>query len=216
MENDTNKIIEEQLNSLPDALRNTILNSGWEKKVHDLAKKHQLHIDQEGDLVNETFLVLLGLELAKNFQQNLIGNMHVDQTTAEALVNEIGAEIFAQIREHLQNIEAQEEPVEEKIEEPTEILNKEDILKEIEDPTPTNLPQIIQTKEVSATPVFEVEPIAKPVEETTTKIEVPKTPEVTSPDIISQKLTSVTHQPAENIEVPVKKPLIDPYREPIN
>ena len=200
MENDTNKIIEEQLNSLPEELRKTILGSGWEKKVHDLAKKHQLHIDQEGDLVNETFLVLLGLELAKNFQQNLIGNMHVDQTTAETLVKEIGAEIFAPIREHLQNIENDEEKPEEKPEGPDEVLNREDILKEIEDPTPTNLPQIPQKKEVSTTPVFEIEPIIE------SKI----------PDMISQKLTSTTHRPAENIEVPVKKPLIDPYREPIN
>ena len=212
MENDTNKIIEEQLNSLPEELRKTILNSGWEKKVHNLAKKHELHIDQEGDLVNETFLVLLGLELAKNFQQNLTGNIHVDQATAEALVNEIGAEIFAPIREHLQNIESnEEEKPEEKLGEPTEVLNREDILKEIEDPTPTNLPQIQQTKEVSTEPIFNTEPINKIPEEPMKTPEIPK-----SPDIISQKLTSTTHQPAESIEVPVKKTLIDPYREPIN
>ncbi len=208
MENDTNKIINDQLNSLPKALQDAILKSGWEKKAHDLAKKHQLHIDQEGDLVNETFLVLLGLELSKDFQQNLVDNIHVDKATADALVNEIGAEIFAPIREHLQNIEDSEEEPEEKPAEPTEVLNREDILKEIEDPKPVAQPSIVveipQTKEVSAAPVFETEPIIK----------IPETPK--TPDIIEQKLASVTHQPAEKIEVPVKKPLIDPYREPIN
>ncbi len=171
MDNDTNKIIEDQLKALPKALQETILNSGWEKKAHELAKKHLLHIDQEGDLVNETFLVLLGLELAKDFQQNLVNNIHVSKETADALVNEIGAEIFSPIRVHLQDIENNDEEVEkeEKPEETVEVLNREDILKEIENPTitaavvptPSQLPQIPQTKEVSTTPSFETEPIIK-------------------------------------------------------
>jgi hypothetical protein len=185
MDEETKKIISEQMEKLPKVVQDIITNSGWQKKIDSISKKYSLHIDQEGDLQTETFLVMLGLENSDDFQKNLTQNLGLSSLVSVQVTQEINELIFKPIRTELQK-EDESQPEGEKE------LKKEDILNEIENPI------------TSIQPLTNVAPLAVQV---STNMPEPETPKPTAaPTVTPVSTTEITKQTPTEIQISNTEP----------
>lgn len=151
--NYSEQILKERFEQLPEDVKEAILATPWKEKLRQISGKHNLHIDQAGHLGEETVLVMFGVEHADNLVSNIAKHVEVSEDKAEAIAEDLNREIFLKVRESLKKIfEERSESgdsflagsllgkTEEKAEEET--LNREDILREIEDKEHHNLPSV--------------------------------------------------------------------------
>lgn len=154
--NYSEQILKARFEQLPDDVRKAIIATPWKDKLAQIASKHRLHIDQADSLGKETIIVLFGLDHPDNLVYNIAKNLEVSEEKAEAIAEDLNREIFLKVRESLKGIFKEREGEENGSflagsllgkkeggamgEE--EILNKEDILREIEDKEHHNLPMI--------------------------------------------------------------------------
>lgn len=167
------EILKNQLKKLPKDIQDAILAVDLRSKMQFITKKNNLHIDQAEALENEAVFVLLGLEHPNNLIANIAKHAEVSEEKAEAIAEDLNREIFLKVRESLKKIfeERKEEgssflagslSADEagllgkrngketggsllgKTEE--EELNREDILREIEDKEHHNLPSASKTE----------------------------------------------------------------------
>lgn len=103
MNQEIEKLIQDQFQSLPESIQKVITESRWENKVRNLAKRYHLHIDQETDIENQTLLTMLGFEVPEDFVKNLIENANLHDDEAEVIAKEIDRDVFQMIREQLIN-----------------------------------------------------------------------------------------------------------------
>lgn len=159
MDNNIQKIIEERFGQLPVDIQKAIASNDLAQKFTAIANKNSLHIDQNGALQNETLLVMLGIEPAKDYVGNLERELEVSRVQAQSIAEDINKEIFMSIRQSLQKIQAENEAAEEiQIEE-----------KKAQPPTPQTQPtpskpltplekaggfEIIKDRPVSASPQY--------------------------------------------------------------
>ena len=183
----TNEQISKIYKSLPLDIREVIASVEYMDSVQAIGKKYKLLIDKVGVLSEETGFVLMGITLSKDFAKNIRERLEVSEDVAINIVKEINEQIFSVVRESLKKIyeeragedssllEENEKDggsllagsvlgkTEEKAGE--EELNREDILRDIEDGEHHNLPMInkselhLETKRPS-----EVEIVEKPVD----------------------------------------------------
>ena len=204
------KEIETQVASLPKKVRDVITNTDISAETAKLKGKHGLMFDQLAKLELETMLVMIGLEPAENFVDNLVSGLKINEEKASAIANDINNSIFRKIKEALMT------PAEEVNTE--EYLDKASILKEIENPTPTyTTNKIIESK----TNLPEIPP--------TMTMQAYTAPMQTK-NIVEQKLSEPTHIAPKEIEISLKKipqlqtsgvsqnakPQVDPYKEPLD
>ena len=95
-----------QFNLLPPAVQRIIAESGWQNKIIEIGKKHQLHIDQLDTLGNEVFLSLLGTELLETLHTRIVEHIRVEHTVADELAKEIDSAVFSDIRDQLKKFTA--------------------------------------------------------------------------------------------------------------
>ncbi|MEI7513459.1 MAG: hypothetical protein WCJ74_02455 [bacterium] len=204
------KEIKDQIASLPEKVRDIIASTDITGEIIKLKEKYHLMLDQISTLEIETMLVMIGLEPAEDFVDNLQANLKIDEEKAVNIANDINELIFKEIRHAMMEQDTGEEK--------KETLNKDSILWEIENPTPTN--QTIK-------PAVKIE--EKPEEATKIQSNIPEiaptqvlqkyTAPIATKNIVEQKLTEPTHIAPKEIEVsltklPQKTP-IDPYKEAI-
>ncbi|PIT96781.1 hypothetical protein COT82_01265 [Candidatus Campbellbacteria bacterium CG10_big_fil_rev_8_21_14_0_10_35_52] len=106
---ETQEIIKEQLKKLPEDVRKAIASVDLRDKIKRISEKHHLHIDQGGELENETVLVMLGLESAYDYRMNLKRGLQISDSRAQAIAFDIDKEIFMNIRESLKKISQEED-----------------------------------------------------------------------------------------------------------
>lgn len=94
MEQDTNKLMEEQLKSLPLALQRAIALTPWRNFVTDVSRANNLNEDQSKYLETETMLVIYGFENQNDFTNNIVGELSVDISKATAIAKEIDNQVF--------------------------------------------------------------------------------------------------------------------------
>lgn len=141
----TKEILKDQFKKLPKDIQEAILAVDLRSKMQFITKKNNLHIDQAEVLENEAVFVLLGLEHPNNLVANIAKHVEVSEEKAEAIAEDLNREIFLKVRESLKKI-FEERAGEggslllEKTEE--EALNREDILRDIEDKEHHNLPTV--------------------------------------------------------------------------
>ena len=251
------EIIDEQMKKLPPEVREAIVSLDYDAKLTEIFKRQKLLIDQAEILETETSLVMLGLEPISNYIANLVKNMEISKEKAGEIAIDVNENIFKKIRASLEKMDAgmimgsvseeinkeEEAPVTKFTNSNEEILNRDQILNEIEDPSsiqdgdrtmimhpakpPTNLkPEILSTNKVTTTEV-EIRPSQDlelvPGQEVK---DVIKTNDVPA-DIFKDKMTKtsiVTQQIVNALpktklpEVTKKRPSsgVDPYREAIN
>jgi hypothetical protein len=143
MEQDTQKIIEERFKELPETIREVITESGWEKIIREIVSKNNLRIDQGGIIENETLLIMLGFETPEDYLNNLIQEAKLSQEIALKVSQEVNEKIFSLIRNRI--IEKTES--EEVVPQNKNPLEREAILKEIEDKDETEvmIPSAVST-----------------------------------------------------------------------
>ena len=140
MKNFTEEQIAQMYDNLPEDLKDVIFGLEMNEIVEKIGRESQLNIEQIGDLANETGRVMLGVTHPNEFIGNLADRVEVDKEKARAIAQEINEQIFKKVRESLRKIhnmrdEAEEQKVADvghSVSNITEIVNRSDILKEIE------------------------------------------------------------------------------------
>lgn len=109
----TQQIIDEKMQVLPPSIQHAINESGWEEKIRNIAKKHNLLIDQAGIVENETFLTMLGLTRPDEYTKNIKEQAGLNSETALSITTDVNNEIFHTIKETLVALSEYEEALDE-------------------------------------------------------------------------------------------------------
>lgn len=96
------EVMKERFAKLPPSVQNAITSADVETHLRELAKSHQLHIDQWDLLENEVMLTLLGLQQMSQLKENIATEVGVPDEVAAMLANDISQYIFQPIREELE------------------------------------------------------------------------------------------------------------------
>lgn len=99
---------EEQLletyNKLPADIQAAIADAETEKKITIIGQRHNLHVDQIGDLADETGLVMLGLKHPNQFVSSLAQRLNLAPNEAETIAQEINREVLVTIRDTIRKM----------------------------------------------------------------------------------------------------------------
>ncbi len=142
---------------LPEEIKAVISAEDVTDKITAVGNKHNLLIDKQGMLVDEIGLVMFGLTHPDKFVDSLKNRLGISHDDAEAIATDVNNEILLEIREELKKISAKNaetektsnlahdslDPVE--TDEHHATLKREDILRDIEDPAPTQNPTLTRT-----------------------------------------------------------------------
>lgn len=101
-EKDTTDQLEERFKTLPKVVRDAITSANVEKHLRELAKTHQLHLDQWETLENEVMLTLLGFQPIEDLGKNIESEVGVPNETAKLLASDISKTVFEPIRVELE------------------------------------------------------------------------------------------------------------------
>lgn len=120
------EIIKERYKELPADIKEAIANTDLASKFDAIAKKHGLHIDQNGSLQTETILVMIGLESTEDYVDNIKKALDISRVQAIEIAKDINSEILDSIRVSIRQIQEREEGIEntETINNQVEINNK--------------------------------------------------------------------------------------------
>lgn len=220
MQDFTPEQLKEKFDQLPPQMQEAISSPEMLDAVKSIAQKHNLMIDQTGELVDQIVLIMLGLARSANFVSDASRRLSISEEQAKAIATDINAEIFdtlkAAMRAGEERVKAQEFK-----ESNTSSLEKAggftiekeagleheaasvptykaDALKSIQDKEPYTEPLVDQLLKGPA--AIPQERIVRTVEETS------------GPSIhaIPAKPVSI---PEHKTEPPVNLPTNDPYRE---
>ena len=97
--NEEDKLIEEQLKTLPSELQKAISSVPWKDLVQEIGKQNNLSVEQIESLERETMFIIYGFENPNDYISNLIREAGVDETTATTIANEVGEKILKAIEE---------------------------------------------------------------------------------------------------------------------
>lgn len=243
MDEETKKIIADQMEILPEDVKKAILSVDYSAQLQEVVKRNHLLIDQAGSLETETTLTLLGLEPIADYVENISRELALPREKALIVAHDVDELIFKNIRESLQTMNNEALAEEQEIMErennsiPTGTLDRNNVMSGIENPK--NIPEesisISSLKSNSLNPEYPVENMTKGIEiRKDMSLEIP--PEAKLPiktqeplhinipptkNIIEEKLTNIVSIPTEkvvveeNSKLPNKSAGYDPYREPI-
>lgn len=145
------KYSEQQYNEifqkLPPEIKDAIASSDTVNHITVIGKKHNLHIDKIGDLVDLTYDVMMGIVGTKDFVSELQNALGVTAIEASILARDIDENVFKPVKEVMLHLYAGRAPYrpssslveyyEEDEDHPA--LSKDNLLKEIEDPAPAKV-----------------------------------------------------------------------------
>jgi hypothetical protein len=97
MEQDPNKLIEEQFNSLPDSLQSALKGVPWKDEVSRIASSNALSSEQAFALEEETLFVLYGLEAPEDYIANLVSEALITEDQAIIISDIIAERVFEPI-----------------------------------------------------------------------------------------------------------------------
>ena len=212
---ETQEIIKEQLKKLPDDVKKAFASVDLRAKIKKISEKHRLHIDQGGELENETVLVMLGLEPLGNYKRNLKRGLQISDARAQAIIFDIDKEIFVNIRESLKKI-SQEDDMETE-ERKQDSINHPPFEKESD--LENKFVDVSADVTNSLNEEKNIEENKKVEESEEIKMEIARwqiiKPSVPPPNLPTEKTDEPPHSGDEFSNK--KKPFhIDPYREPID
>lgn len=97
--------IQDKFETLPKELQDAVTSPDINNKIQEIGARHELHIDQIGELVDQIGLVMLGLEKSSNFVTDTSARLSIGPKEAKAIADDINKEIFSIIREKMRDIE---------------------------------------------------------------------------------------------------------------
>lgn len=107
MDQDTNKLIDEQLKTLPPALQRAIAQTSWRVLVGNVAKNSNLTDPQKESLETETMLVIYGFEPQSDFLGNIMRELSLDIARATMIASDVDKQVFAPILEKANELQAE-------------------------------------------------------------------------------------------------------------
>lgn len=93
--------VQQRLQELPEEIRLAVQSADLDTKIQVIGQKHQLHIDQIGNLEDETLLVMLGFSDPAEFMDHLVERTSVTPVQASLIAADVAHEIFMPIRESM-------------------------------------------------------------------------------------------------------------------
>jgi|GEM_PF-1314954 len=236
-DNFTHEQIERAFATLPEGVRAVLLATETGDALIRIGKTHNLHIDQTASLEDVTTLTLCGLIPRERFTATITSELHITHEQALAITEQVNTDIFSRIRTSLEsqtatnNIDTSSSDIPKEASLDEYIPSRDDILKEIETPTPTpDMVRIPITKEPlspattpEVTPVVRSEslPVETPLHDVMLVPPKPAVPQSSTPSvpILDKRLSEEIHTPIEKTSLPptppTTPPRIDPYREPM-
>lgn len=196
------KHIEKSFEDLPEEIKETLTDEDLPEDIEEIGKENGLHLDEIELLYEEVSAVLLGKASAKNFKDRITSRLAIETGVAEKVTADIDDLLFKPLRDSLQKAYgvSQTHSQENQEDDDEEIVNREDILREIENPEPISIKKF---------------PKVEPVE-----LELPaptKTPEIPEHNLPSQKVSETTaSKPTPTTLNPNTSPTEILSRAPIN
>lgn len=99
MENEQDKLIENQLKTLPAELQQAIQSVPWKNIVQEIGRTNSLTPDQMTSFDQETMFIIYGFENPNDYIQNLVRELNVSEDIANVLANAVAEKILSQINE---------------------------------------------------------------------------------------------------------------------
>ncbi len=98
MDNETQKIFEEQLLKLPSEVVTFLDTSNWNQDLEDIGSLYNLNSEQIIDYKREVTLVLAGLEHPDDFTSHIQEELLLEGTLLEAIVTATEEKVFSSVR----------------------------------------------------------------------------------------------------------------------
>lgn len=162
------EIIDRKLGEAPDAVREAVMSEEVSRKLVEIGKRHNLHIDKLSILEEESLYAMLGLSTSSEFSRNIHDGLGLSEDEVVQIAGEINTGVIGTIRETLQKKTPEDNPPAIKSTGPSN-PTKEEMLAEIENPTPVQHP-------ISS---------------------APQTPTAAAHDFIAAKMTESASMPAQ-------------------
>lgn len=199
----------EYIKKLPQSVRDVVYAGVWEERTEEIAKKYSLNERQADDLVNNVLYVLVGLSKPDDFIETVVSELGISGLLAEQIMDDLEVRVFEYAFKMIQNQDKKSESSD----------KTDDILPELR---PDITPLVEPEEKVSATPI----PVAfksavpKPAPEPVQRpVSVPRYTGVPVEDEESAPTATKSESPdskqKEPVPEPVKKYVVDPYREPL-
>lgn len=225
----TNRDIEnyltEEYKKLPAKVQDAIRAVDLRKRFDQLRDKHNLHIDQVGELENETMYTMFGLREAEEYESNVTKALGLPPEQVRTILNDVNELIFIPIQKAMQEASEEEAPEPSKLNVVTEHheegpIDRTKLLAEIEEPEKLLPAPAVTKAPIRPIPVVPVTPpqetaVPQPAPIVLTATGDTVTPPPAPKNIIEQKLSAPTHVPTRDVNVtqtPMRRS-VDPYRE---
>ncbi len=161
--NETNKLIEERIKTLPPNLKQAIDNVPWKALVQEIGKTNALDAEQIVSLEQEIMFIIYAFEPPTNFIANIAREVGVSEDAASTIAESVADKIFDPILQKSEELEKLNEKKSEPVITPTSVP-------EI---PPSNLPMVEKGEVVHDVPHAEqpdtgpkpkipIQPVAKP------------------------------------------------------
>ncbi|MEK7609912.1 MAG: hypothetical protein AAB470_02210 [Patescibacteria group bacterium] len=106
----TSEEIQGQFEKLPTELQKVVTSPEIHDKIETIGKRHNLLIDQLGELVDEIGLILLGLEKSSDFVNHASWKLNISSKVATLIAQDVNSEVFNSIKDSLKKLEAEMPP----------------------------------------------------------------------------------------------------------
>ncbi|MFA6353972.1 MAG: hypothetical protein WCW93_03515 [Candidatus Paceibacterota bacterium] len=122
MDPETEKIIKEQMEKLPDEIKKIFTDPELGNKIINIGRKNGLNIEQLGIFQTETYLVMLGLVHPDEYQTELKDRLKINNEKANTITKDVNEQMLSKIFDQLKKIYEEDEDLKDENMEKTETL----------------------------------------------------------------------------------------------
>jgi len=121
--------------NLPEDVKQAYGSVEVTEQLQNIGKKHQLHIDQVGALVDEVGWVMIGVTHPSNFVKKVAERLAIDKEQARKIAAEVNEQVFRPIRESLKRIHSIGDVVDEETRDKEQKTREEKPQRPVQKPT---------------------------------------------------------------------------------
>ncbi|MDD5318405.1 MAG: hypothetical protein PHF79_01090 [Candidatus Pacebacteria bacterium] len=198
---------------MPEEIKKYLESANYIIAIQEIGADFDLMINKIDSLEQETRALISGKIFSADFTQKIRDVLEIPEGEAEKIAAEIDEKILKPLKHTLVEMGGEESEHKD--------LNKEDVLNEIENPTPTPKNSSLPTANASAvrppntpttisgtTPMTSIRNQSLTVQKMAETIQVPK-----KEIVINEKSSPSPAVPSEAPQAETKKYAVDPYRE---
>lgn len=228
IESPVGKEVKDKFNDLPQYLKDFVYSSEMTKILQVVGAKHNLHIDQIGELEAEAAAAMMGITRTEDLEENIARSLALDPQKAAAVTREVNDLLFVKVRE---GMKASAEP------KPVVEIPKTPLAAQTPNPMPAQTPSVVMPSSIPTAPLVAATPSTTPVSAvtsaapTTSPAKPAATPDLGAADALlsEKKVTPPPATPPSGLAVPTTSAVpaaktdpaqpqpykADPYREPV-